>query len=240
MANCHKCWWADYNEASPTLHTITMVPDYTNMKNPLADPPKYREVKSCGKGMGYFKNFGAKDHNCPKFMDEAEGKAQLEEVSEDKRLAWNGATQRTKLSHSGNVLEYIQVMSEGNNDAFNALADLSTLGPDVFGELVFALDDMNIRGEQFLCAMEFSQHDARALIKNAQARSAKMVKYINLHNETDEEIAVENGASIYGHKELTDEAVKRANNSRPNRTGRGRVGRKHPTVKTRWGRGTDA
>lgn len=202
MANCHKCWWADYNPDSPTKHTIHEEPDYLQMKGPFSEAPMIRIVQSCGKEQSYFKTYGVKDHDCPKYEAPEGHQRMLDMEVAAVREEWDHPTSRVKMDAGQNALAALAIMQEGDNDAYSYLTDLMFTDLEAFTEIVTGLDDMNIRGRQLAMVFDTFEGSIPAIRKAVRDRDHKLVEWLNTeYDNSNEEEAVQRGAHLYGHKD---------------------------------------
>ena len=238
MANCHNCWWADFNPDSPTLHTIHEEPDYLQMKGPFSEAPMIRIVQSCGKGQSFFKTYGMRDHDCPKFETPDEYQAALDSDIAAKRAEWKHPTNRKKMDAGANGFAAIAALQEGDDDAYKFLVDLMFIDLQVFTEIVIGLDDMNMRGAQIMRAVDYADNHMAKLLEAVRNRDPAMVAYVNEnYPKSNEEEAVERGASLYGHKDNPNGVSKRANGTGTKRIRGRKLIPRGREVKTSWGRG---
>lgn len=200
MSNCHKCYWAD-RDGDTHLQAVHMEPDFLNPYiGPGDSPPDIRIVQSCGVGSSFWKNFGAQDHNCNKFVDEADQQELEQGEIADKRATWAHPTSRTQLPKTQNTMLIIERMAGGSNAAFNILTDLMAYHFDYMVPTITHLDDMNMRGDQIAIAFSYAG-DLRNLIELARARDKGMIGAVNSgYKKSKEEKAITRGAHLYGHK----------------------------------------
>jgi len=227
MANCHKCWWADYHPDAPTKHVIHEEPDYLQMKGPFSEAPMIRIVQSCGKGQTYFKTHGAQDHDCPKFELPDKHQASLDKEVAAIREEWSHPTSRKKMEAGQNALAALSVMQEGSDDAYNYLIDLMFFDLEAFTEIVTGLDDMNIRGHQLAMVFDYYDRDVAKVRAFVHERDVKVIRWINkVYAKSNEEEAVQRGAHLYGHKESNNAGTRKPNNIK-------RVGRRSAATNIR-------
>jgi hypothetical protein len=208
MSNCHTCWWADFHEKAPGQHIVHEEPDYLQMKSAFAAPTMIRIVQSCAKGKEYFKSFGMAEHNCSEWKDFALADKMQEQVNKQKAKTWTGKTSRPRLPISTNLFDLLPMMSEDNANAYNIILDHMGAGENV-GELIINLNDMNIRGEQIVLAHMYCEANGKKLVNVAKWRGSKMVAYVNKHSKNKDELAVQDGAHAYGHKNVKIKPVAR-------------------------------
>jgi hypothetical protein len=201
MSNCHTCHWAD-RDPKTGVQVIHKEPDFLS---PDIDPrtgnvPDVRIVQSCGRGVFYYKTYGARDHDCKKYEDAAKAQAAEAAEEEEKSKEWKTPTSRAKLPKTENSLQLIEDMAEKHTPAFDLLFDVMGLHFEKLVPLIKNLDDMNIRGKQIMLALDYSDGDIESLAHNAKVRSTGMIAYVNEnYANVDKEKAVKRDASKYGH-----------------------------------------
>lgn len=203
MADCYKCWWADFAPNAPDRHAIYEEPDYLQMKTPHDTPPMVRTIKTCGQAQTYFR-LSPKSNTCPKFVAYETEQLKDEQRIKETAKRWKGKTSRERLPPTKNMFAMLTVMYENDNAAYEILVDAMGMDPAKAVDLFLNLDDMNIRGTQIVKAMEYVKKlDGRfglnKLIDLAEARSERMIKYINSQCDPKTEEAVQLGARLYGH-----------------------------------------
>jgi hypothetical protein len=206
MANCHTCWWADYNPNAPGQHNLHEEPDYLQMSSAFGSPPMIRTVKSCGKDKSYFETFGAQEHDCKAYMPMSKGEAEQELLNKSLAKKWPGKTSRQRLPVTSNILMLLDPMTEGSSTAYNILMDAMAQGSDM-GVLITNLNDMNIRGEQIVRAFKHCGRDIETFEGRVLSRSLRMVKAVNVHPDNVIERAVTKGADALGHSPYKPKAI---------------------------------
>lgn len=201
LVSCGNCWNADRDPDTGARQIIEETDATAQISQVGGNLPTVRVVKSCGVGMTYYKTYGATGHHsCKKFYDAQicidEAQAAVEEAAADFELE----TTRTKLPDNANSLLHIELMSEEDPTAFDALLQAMTEGMGIFTDVVLNLDDMNIRGEQLAWAFTFADNDITTLQGLAVERDPAMIKYVNKAVPPSEKgPAVERFASEFGH-----------------------------------------
>jgi hypothetical protein len=107
---------------------------------------------------------------------------------------------RHKLQATGDMLETVVQMSEGNPDAITALAELlkGSGREEAFG-LILDLDDMNMRGSQIWVAYsDYCKKDVAKFKAAVRERDAEMIAFVNGHrgHAVGTPPAVQHGASF--------------------------------------------
>lgn len=111
---------------------------------------------------------------------------------------------REEINLKMTILELLMLMSEGNPGALSVLSKL--IDDEIGFILIFALDDMNIRGTQiWIGYKDFCKENLEDFIKAIKDRNKEMIDYINkIGLEGNHEYkAVISGASKQKREKLT-------------------------------------
>jgi len=101
---------------------------------------------------------------------------------------------RESITPDMSVKDLLLLMSEGNPGALSVLTQLQADLVEMI-EVLFHLDDMNIRGEQVYLAYKFVKSDIKKFVDCVINRNPNMVEYVNSQTSCGH-AAVVQGASF--------------------------------------------